>query len=192
VGQRSFYYYYLYCYLKALMASFNITVEDSSPLISYEPAGAWTDGSRDNDLISTYSGQSFHVTSTQDATATIHFKGTGVFIYGARKPDYGLYTIFIDGEEIATANAASEEAETRALLGSVIGLDYGEHVAVVQNTGPGSSLDIDWVDFVSQIGSEGDVIRRLVYDDGDTAISYRPTKSDWDSAEGDYMGGTLQ
>lgn len=34
-------------------------------------------------------------------------------------------------------------------------MEYGEHTAVVTNTGAGSAVDIDKVDFVGQVGSTG-------------------------------------
>ena len=71
-------------------------VEDSSPLLVYDPPGAWSDSSQDDPLLSvsrdvpptevsltkplfvfkSYSGQSYHTTATQGATATIEFYGT--------------------------------------------------------------------------------------------------------------------
>lgn len=79
-------------------ACFLPTAEDSTPLISYGPAGAWTDTPNgdtfaqvvpsQNDvrmswlakwilvaMIQSYSSQSWHTTATQGATATISFNG---------------------------------------------------------------------------------------------------------------------
>lgn len=172
------------------MASFNVTVEDSSPLISYQPANAWTDTTRTDDSVSFYSGNSFHVTSQQGATATFTFKGTGFYIYGARRPTYGPYTVSIDGVVIASGEAHAGDAEFETLLGSRTGMEYGEHTAVVTNTGAGSAVDIDKVDFVGQVGSTG-TMQTTIYDDTDPAITYGPSQAAWTIDQGPHMNGTL-
>ncbi|KAG6831827.1 hypothetical protein H0H87_003746 [Tephrocybe sp. NHM501043] len=131
------------------MASFDLKVEDSSPLISYAPVGAWADSPSTDALVASYSGQSLHTTSAQGATATINFNGTGISIFGGRRPGYGAFTISIDGQTATTGSANSDQESTNEALGSLSNLVYGPHTVIITNTG-GSPIDIDYVNVETQ------------------------------------------
>ena len=66
------------------------------------------------------------------------------------RTNYGTYIMTVDGD---TVNSGSAEAGnfTRQLLGTVSGLSYGPHVAVLTNVN-GAPIDIDWIDFEAQFG----------------------------------------
>ncbi|CAA7261734.1 unnamed protein product [Cyclocybe aegerita] len=172
------------------MASFNITVEDSSPLSTYSPAGSWTDASSDDVLASSYSASSYHTTSTEGATATIIFTGTGLSIFGGLRPNYGTYSISVDGRTVSSGSARSNEASFRQLLGAASGLPYGTHTAVITNSN-GAPIDIDWVDFETQVGRSGDDIVRESLDDTDPSLVYSPSSS-WELKSGsEFANNTL-
>jgi hypothetical protein len=75
-------------------------------------------------------------------------------IFGGHRPNYGTFTITVDGTTINTGDANSPEATTPQNLGSVSGLVNGPHTAVLTNTG-GEGIDIDWIEVISQVGSAG-------------------------------------
>ncbi|KAG8781141.1 hypothetical protein FRC12_022202 [Ceratobasidium sp. 428] len=93
------------------MSESNFTIEDISPLISYQ--GQWSEilsPALDSSL-SSYQNSSFH--STQDGTAQAiwTFRGTALYIYGARRAGHGHYSVKLD-------DAAPEEFDGRAQSGN--------------------------------------------------------------------------
>ncbi|KAK0195362.1 hypothetical protein F5146DRAFT_1025146 [Armillaria mellea] len=171
------------------MASLNLTVEDSSPLIFYNPAGAWIDSPDDDSFLPNYSGVSLHTTSTEGATATISFHGTGLTIYGGHRPTYGTYTVSLDGQGLSKGNASDIQASARRLLAIASGLSNGNHTAVITNTGP--AIDIDYIDIECEIGS-GHGLITTPFDDVDSHISYLPSESDWNVNDTPaFINGTL-
>jgi len=169
------------------MASFNVSADDSSPLILYGPAGAWTDAPSNDTSAPSYFQQSRHTSSSNGASATIQFSGTGIWFFGAKMPTYGPYNISIDGQSVA-GNAHSQNASFQQLLGGQSGLTNGSHTAVITNTGTNSLIDLDWVVFETQIGSANSTITATTIDDSSPAIAYLPTPADWsaDPAQGSF------
>jgi len=137
------------------MAAFNVSVDDSSPLISYSPAGAWTD----SPINDSYSQRTWHTTSSLGASATLKFNGTGIWIFGSHKPVYGTYNISVDGRSVF-GNAQSPTASFQKLLGGQSGLANGPHTAVFTNTGRGSAVDLDSIIFETQVGSAGSTVTK--------------------------------
>ncbi|KAF8813846.1 hypothetical protein BYT27DRAFT_7180614 [Phlegmacium glaucopus] len=160
------------------MASFNLTVEDSSPLITYSPAGSWIDTPADDVLATSYSGGSFHTTTTQGANATINFNGTGMWIFGGQRPNYGTFSFIVDEEFVTTGTAESTVPSTQQLLCAVSGLTNGPHTAVFSNTN-GQPVDVDSIVFESQVGGPGSAVAFETFDDSDAAIAYLPAPSAW-------------
>lgn len=80
--------------------------------------------------------------------------GTGLWIFGGHRSNYGTYSVSVDGQTVSSGSAQSDEGAVRQLLGSVSGLPYGSHTAVLTNTG-GGPIDIDSVDFEAQVGPAG-------------------------------------
>jgi len=153
-----------------MASSFNLTIEDSSPLITYGPSGAWQDASSADTAGIAYSGNSLHSTTARGATASINFNGTGIEIYGGYRPSYGTYSLTVDGKTVASGSASSVGIETNQLLGSASGLANGPHTAVLTSTGVG--MDIDWVNLSMDIGAVGSTTTSTVFDDTSSAITY--------------------
>jgi len=164
------------------MASFTLVVEDSSPLISYAPDGAWVD-TIDDPLLSSYSGASFHKTTAQDATVTFSFNGTGVRFFGGRRPDYGNYTLTVDNQVVETGTARNETPSMRNLLAGAPNLPDGPHTAVLTTNG-GGPIDLDWVEVAPHIGTPGSKISASVIDDTDSRITYLPSDDAWTVSSG--------
>jgi len=159
-------------------------------MISYEPRGAWTD-TPDDVSIPLYSGSSFHTTTAQGATATFQFTGVGVSIFGAKRPNYGSYSLSVDGNATCTGNANAADVTAQQSLCSVAGLSNGLHTAVFTNAG-GGTIDVDWIEFQTQIGPTGSTLKSTVVDDSDQLVSYLPSSSDWQvNQQPVYKNGTL-
>lgn len=160
------------------MAVFNVSADDTSPLISYSPAGAWTDSPNNDTNAPLYSQRSWHLSSVQGASATIQFNGTGIWFYGAKRPGYGSYSVSVDGQSVS-GDARSQEASFRQLLGGRSGLTNGPHSAVLTNTGSGSPVDLDAIVFETQVGSTDTKMTETTMDDTNPAITYLPKSGDW-------------
>ncbi|KAF8801427.1 hypothetical protein BYT27DRAFT_7341929 [Phlegmacium glaucopus] len=160
------------------MAPFKLAVEDSSPLITYSPAGSWIDTPAGDVLATSYSGGSFHTTTTQGANATINFNGTGISIFGGQRPNYGTFSFTVDGRLVTSGTAESTVPSTRQLLCSVFGLINGPHTAVFSNI-DGQPIDVDLIEFESQVGGPGSTVGFGTFDDSHAAITYLPAPSAW-------------
>ncbi|KAI0266846.1 hypothetical protein BC834DRAFT_116274 [Gloeopeniophorella convolvens] len=160
------------------MASFNVTAEDSSPLISYSPVGAWADSPNGDPNTQSYSQQSWHTSSSQGASATIQFNGTGIWLFGSKRPNYGSYSISIDGQSV-DGSAQAGSASFQQLLGGKSGLTNAPHTAVLTNTGDGAPIDLDSIVFETQVGSPGSTVSDSSTDDNGGAITYLPSSADW-------------
>ncbi|KAJ7217764.1 hypothetical protein GGX14DRAFT_438211 [Mycena pura] len=170
-----------------MASSYNLTIDDSSPLISYGPSGAWQDASSNDTAGLPYTAGTFHSTTASGATATIHFNGTGIEVYGGHRPEYGVYSMTVDGQTVASGTAASSEIEAQQLLGSATGLANGPHTAILTSSGVG--MDIDWANLITQTGSPGSTTSTIVVDDASPAITYAGPWQTNNIAE--YMNGTL-
>lgn len=127
-------------------------MDDSSPLISYSPSGAWIDTPSNDTIVKSYAAQSLHTTSQQGASATFKFNGTAVWLFGGMRFNYGTYSLQVDGKAVTSGSASSSDAKVGQLLASATDLTMGEHTAVLTAT-EGSPIDLDSVVFETKIGS---------------------------------------
>ncbi|KAL1744794.1 hypothetical protein HDZ31DRAFT_63776 [Schizophyllum fasciatum] len=173
-------------------STLSLTVEDSSPLISYNPEGAWKDG--DESDAESYSGHSFHYTASRNASASVSFnglhssflpvvaypltsgEGTGISIYGANGPDYGPYSIYVDHVLVGAGNGKALTTQSKALLGTISGLDSGEHsVELINNSD--ALLDVDWIVLSTDLSSDG-----ISVGHEDSGVEYHPS-AEWKSSD---------
>lgn len=166
------------------MVSFNVSVHNSSPLISY--TAAWLDTPVGDPYSANYTASGFHATNISGATATLRFNGTGVWFYGARRPGYGSYSLNLDGNTIFTGNASSSNPIFDQLLAGSSELSMGEHTAVFMNTG-GGTVDLDSVVFETRLGTEDQHVASQVVDDSNTVVNYLPSPSDWSIARNSFF-----
>ena len=115
-------------------------VDDTSPLISYAPEGSWTHPSGSD--VQAYINQTCSVTSLEGATASFTFNGTGFWLYGAKKPEYGVYVVMLDDEVISYSNASASQEDFNQLLGGQSGLQDGQHHVTLM---AGGLMDLDAV-----------------------------------------------
>ncbi|OSC97450.1 hypothetical protein PYCCODRAFT_1138206 [Trametes coccinea BRFM310] len=128
------------------MAASNVTVDDSSSLIAYDPPDAWQGLS--GSAAQAYANATMHGTAVSGASARFAFNGTGVWFYGAKKPEYGSFIMLVDDEVSGYANASAASPEFGQLLGGVSGLQDGQHVVSIMNGGTGP-MDLDAIVFES-------------------------------------------
>ncbi|KII92350.1 hypothetical protein PLICRDRAFT_468309 [Plicaturopsis crispa FD-325 SS-3] len=100
----------------------NTTIDNVSPLISYQPTAAWRPGTKATDpLFLQYSnGGTFYLTQIYGASASFSFNGTGVWIFGAKRPNHGPYNITLTSGDGAssTGSSASSSGNGAASTGS--------------------------------------------------------------------------
>lgn len=152
----------------------NITVEDTSPLIKYEPASAWIDSPQDDALVQQSSSQSFRTTNQPGASATFSFKGTGIWIFGSNGPTHGQYTVRVDdGPEIAQSGLQPSLVANAPLVRAA-GFSNGEHTVTITNNAA-ATLDIDYVVFETAASSPTTV------DDAapNAGLTYLPDDAAW-------------
>lgn len=146
------------------------TIEDTSPLIAYSN-NDWRAGSSTDDpfaeryvgfqwhiyftlrrqteeLITSYwyrySQSSFMVTNGTEAEVSFTFYGTGVQLWGAKRPNHGYYQISIDSWVYPQVNGATNDTQFQISLFSSIALQYNYHTVKMKNVGR-AFLDLDTV-----------------------------------------------
>lgn len=78
--------------------------------------------------------------------------GTGISIFGGNRPNYGTFSLVVDGQLLVVGTAKSTVPSAPELLGTVSGLSNGPHTAVFANTN-GQPVDIDSIELQSQVGT---------------------------------------
>ncbi|CAE7145154.1 unnamed protein product [Rhizoctonia solani] len=129
----------------------NFTLDDASPFIRYDPS--WRDGynSTADSQMPRYQGRSFHATSTNGATANITFRGTDIYIYGAKRNNHGYYSATVDDEPawpIYGRPGLGGAEEFQSLLFARQGLTNGKHTFRLTNIVEGQDkiwVDIDYI-----------------------------------------------
>ncbi|EJD52422.1 hypothetical protein AURDEDRAFT_111132 [Auricularia subglabra TFB-10046 SS5] len=152
----------------------NITVEDTSPLIKYEPASAWTDSPQDDALLQQSSSQSFRTTNQPGASATFTFKGTGIWIFGSNGPTHGQYTVRVDGGPEISQSGVQPAPVANAPLVRASGFSLGEHTVTITNAAA-AALDIDYVVFETAASSPTTVDDAAL----NAGLTYLPDDAAW-------------
>lgn len=152
------------------MAAFNVSLDDSSPLISYSPPNVWLDTPANDTLTKFYSAGSLHTTAVDGAAAHFSFNGTGVWLYGGLRPDYGFYTFLVDGVQVLQGDARAADPELGHILAGISGLPMGEHTVQLKNAGNGP-IDLDTMVFETTVGASG-YVQFLLFADGGVLHEY--------------------
>ncbi|KAI0783864.1 hypothetical protein BC629DRAFT_530091 [Irpex lacteus] len=93
------------------MPIFNLTVDDTSPLIRYEPPGVWIDSSHSDPAWPSYLNGTFHATNQRNATATLTFNGSAVYVFGAFSINHDAYSVTLDGQTTIKNGSSNRSAE---------------------------------------------------------------------------------
>ncbi|KAH9895082.1 hypothetical protein C8Q73DRAFT_790264 [Cubamyces lactineus] len=167
------------------MAASNVTVDDSSSLIVYDPPDAWSHLSGKD--AQAYANSTFHSTSDSGAIAKLTFNGTGVWFYGAKKPDYGSLILVVDNDVAAYVNATASGPEYGQLLVGASDLKMGEHVVSLMNGGTGP-IDLDGIVYQTVDQSQPKAVAHGIIaqstSDSPTAASTQVSSVDPSSAGG--------
>lgn len=155
------------------MPGWNTTVQDYSPLISYSPLGAWSAEYNSTGSFYEFYNDKYTSTSTINATASFECNGTGIWIYGAKGPNHGAYTVTLDGM-VNTLNATSTEW-LQTLLFAAPALGAGRHVVEVSNTG-GAMVSVDLVECQHSTAEDENLIQQMFVDVGSRPWVY---EGDW-------------
>ncbi|KAJ7215159.1 hypothetical protein C8J57DRAFT_1396936 [Mycena rebaudengoi] len=160
------------------MPATKLTIDDISPLIQYSPAEAWKAGDQKDPFAKQYSnGGTFMVSSTKDSSATFHFTGTQVSIFGGMRNNHGPYTVKLD-DKTSTFDGFSEKEQFKALLDSGT-LKEGPHTVVITNTFKDKTaafLDIDYVT-ITWLTDPSATEATDTLEDSSSQFSYTPSKS---------------
>ncbi|KAH8827747.1 hypothetical protein DL96DRAFT_1115101 [Flagelloscypha sp. PMI_526] len=154
------------------MPSYNITIDDTSPMIRYE--GAWKDaGTNGTDPMQPrYANQTFHATQSVSSRAILKFNGTAVYIYGARRFNHGQFTVDVDGETESLDGKADPD-EFQQVLYSKTGLSPNqEHEVTLTNGINPDYVDIDFIVATLGDGQEGRMAQVEQFDDTTPKIGY--------------------
>ncbi|KAL0952764.1 hypothetical protein HGRIS_006992 [Hohenbuehelia grisea] len=163
------------------MPQVNYTIDDRSPLIQYQPAGAWSYGSNDPRLDGDWDKYSnngtFMLCTAAGSSASLTFTGTSVWIFGAKRSNHGPYSVNLDGT--VTTGSGYVQSLFQTPLFSATGLEDRSHTVTITNMRTGDAqpfLDIDFITWTSEVQND----QQTRYANSDSAFSYQPSTS-WSS-----------
>ncbi|KAL1675917.1 hypothetical protein EV122DRAFT_253554 [Schizophyllum commune] len=167
-----------------------MTIEDTSPIISYSPEWSPGDSSQD-DSASQYSSGTFMATNSMGATISFTFNGSAIAIYGSKRFNHGRYQIKIDGDFVTEQDGHADPDQFQQELFSADDLDAGLHTVELTNLEQ-KFVDVDYVAWTSSIGDSSKVqdITVQTYQDTDEAFAYDANWSTKVSNAGTFLGGT--
>ncbi|KII92353.1 hypothetical protein PLICRDRAFT_37120 [Plicaturopsis crispa FD-325 SS-3] len=179
------------------MPQFNTTIDDISPFINYAPAAAWRPGTLASDpsALQYSNGGTFTLTQTYGATASFSFNGTAVWVFGAKRFNHGPYNVTLDSETMITLNGhASPDVFQTPLFASGT-MKQGLHHVTIANAftdNAANFIDIDYITWTSDIGTDTENISGTTVQDTDGSFSYQPALA-WSTSPpsvGSYSGGS--
>ncbi|WVF67154.1 hypothetical protein IAT40_001900 [Kwoniella sp. CBS 6097] len=110
----------------------NVTLEDNSPSIIY--TGAWDGDEHKGDTkVPEYSNANSHATRTQSDSLLFSWTGGPIWLYGAKRPNHGHFSVSLDGAEKVFKSGFAPSDQWKALLWSSGDLQEGKHEVVVVN-----------------------------------------------------------
>ncbi|KDQ57585.1 hypothetical protein JAAARDRAFT_687068 [Jaapia argillacea MUCL 33604] len=173
--------------------SINQTVDNIDPLIIYMP-GPWYEGSPSDDpLASRYSNDgTFTLSNSTGAAVTFTFDGTGVWLFGALRPNHGHYSVQLDGGTLISYDGWANPEQFQAVLFSAINLPQGSHTVVLSNAGNTSYpyLDVDFITWETEMGSVlEDTDPSFVYDSPSLWTTQPPNVDQFHGGTGHVTNG---
>ncbi|KAJ3852152.1 hypothetical protein EV368DRAFT_65159 [Lentinula lateritia] len=158
----------------------NTTIDDSSPLISYEPVEGWKPyGPEDlTGLNSTgYYQGSFTSTWNANAFATFQFNGTSLSIYGGRRKAYGNFTVTLDDINSTLSSYSPNVQDSPSLLFNAQ-VQQGWHTVKISNDGT-TGFDIDSISWTSEMGNASSTSDPSSFDNSPPSITYTDNMSEF-------------
>lgn len=90
----------------------------------------------------------FQKNNAADGTATFSFNGTAIWIYGANRPNHGIYTVQLDSTNYPGVNGSGNNLFQQSLFNANV--TQGMHTVTLVNTDGASGLYVD-IDMVSKV-----------------------------------------
>lgn len=170
------------------MPVFNVTIPDGSPLISY--IGAWDDTPTADGSWQQYQNQTYHLTNDVYAQMVFGFNGSAIYLYGARKPEYGSVIIKIDSTASQEISCDASGDQFNSLLWSATDLDASkEHGLYLAHGNKMGLVDVDYLIITAGDGDQKTFSQDIFWNDDDTHIEY---SGSWTVDENvAHSGGTL-
>ncbi|EJU02106.1 hypothetical protein DACRYDRAFT_107051 [Dacryopinax primogenitus] len=186
----------------------NTTLDDTSPLIKYtnppyQPPGSFLWGSSTSGDVckDLYFNSSFTGTDVNQATMSLTFSGTGIWIYGANRINHGNFSVSIDAQDFgpfsgyANDNSCANLSDFKVLLFGQTGLSMGAHNVILTNIPINTTcnwVDVDFIQFETQIGDAGAQAQTSTIDDSSGQFNY---SSGWSTSistgQTSYYDGTV-
>ncbi|KLO14587.1 hypothetical protein SCHPADRAFT_903125 [Schizopora paradoxa] len=140
------------------MPRVNTTIDVFSPLIVYSPLISWLTGNDTEDSQGGRYQDGTFIVSSKNGSASFAFKGTAVWLFGAKRSNHGNYSVTLDDvspSQVFDGNNAN--GEFRTLLYGASGLSFGDHKVVITNlltnvTEP--FVDLDFIILESVVGDD--------------------------------------
>ncbi|KAJ4464171.1 hypothetical protein C8R41DRAFT_872197 [Lentinula lateritia] len=158
----------------------NTTIDDSSPLISYEPVEGWKPyGPEDLDRLNStgYYQGSFTSTWNANAFATFQFNGTSLSIYGGRRKAYGNFTVTLDDVNSTLSSYSPNVQDSPSLLFDAQ-VQQGWHEVKISNDGT-TGFDIDSISWTSGMGNASSSSDPSSSDNSPPSITYTDNMSEF-------------
>ncbi|KAF4616453.1 hypothetical protein D9613_008415 [Agrocybe pediades] len=171
------------------MPTFNMTVEDTSPILRYSANWRPADSASDS-FLDQYSLMSAMVAQQAGETMEFTYFGTNVFVFGAKRPNHGSYEGQFDGGSVDTVNGMSGANQFQTLLFEGGNHTLGTHTVTMRNANA-QFFDIDFVTFEMAVGNEDETLIVNTIQDNHPAFVYTPAAS-WTTAQqvGAFSGNT--
>ncbi|KAF8062296.1 hypothetical protein FPV67DRAFT_1507922 [Lyophyllum atratum] len=159
------------------MTGVDITIDDESPLIRYQPLGAWSShNSSTDEVANNFYGKTYTQTQQPGATMFFAFEGTAVAVYGSKNVNHGNYTVDIDGNnrrQSGKSSVATQSVEYQAPIFVSSILSPGPHTLTLLSL-ENAAFDIDYITWTSSVNRDkGGPLVRLVIDDVDPAFQFQ-------------------
>ncbi|KAG5334827.1 hypothetical protein C0989_002942, partial [Termitomyces sp. Mn162] len=153
-----------------------LTVDDQSPLITYDPPDAWAHHNITTDNSTLPFGadkMTFTRTITPGATMKLTFEGVGITVYGSKGNDHGDFKVTLDGKNIMRSESAGSRA-TQIPIFDKNDLSPGKHSMTISNS-EGKPFVIDYLTWLSNVSvnKTGSPLMAMV-DDIDPTFNYNP------------------
>ncbi|KAJ8495389.1 hypothetical protein ONZ45_g12877 [Pleurotus djamor] len=168
------------------MPKLNITLDNNSPLIEYQPQDSWGEGDGTGDPFGIrYSNNgTVRFTSSPGASASFTFHGTGIWIFGAKRSNHGPYNVTLDDTVTFADGFALNPELFQTVLYNATNLKNERHTVTIRND-PSSAdtpfLDIDFITFESETSSSDSVLAVKV-DESTSDFDFSPPDS-WQPLE---------
>lgn len=145
------------------LGRYNFTIDDSSPLITYDPANAWNSDVETDPNIERYIQSSYHITNRVGATASFSFVGTGITVVGSKTSTHGAFEVQVDNKTIS-ATASSQTTVFQSRIATARNLTFGKHTVKIVNKAQ-TLLDIDALIVESLAGRKDGKVPTTLVDD---------------------------